>query len=212
MFEKFTSEGSQDFRQRYQGTFGFFNHKGKKTLTQLKEIHANGRASYVEFVDRDDLSYKLNPDSEADDTGFEFLPPKCAWYNTPKGVPLLVSRIPAKQYLRGICDRNTSITTIRGSGMPVNFAQLIDIFEAKVSVAEAIKLKPIKDYSTHGGFALSPQFALSNHFGTIHCFGTSIGSFKLVDDVYQVELSTPELWATEIRDAFRRNNLKVELV
>ena len=208
MFEKFTSMDSGDFRQRYQGTYGFFTYKGKRTLTRLDNIQANGRSSYVEFSDRDGLKYLLHPDSEDEGTGFEFLPPKSSYYNTTEGIPLLVSRVPARQFQRGICDKNTSISDLRNNNRPVDFASLVLLFEKTISAREALA-RAIASDNGSAGVALSGAFAVGFKTNVIKCFNQVIGTCKYENNVFNVELDSPELWTQEVTDAFRRNGFTV---
>jgi len=211
MFEKFTSAESNDFRQRYLGTYGFFTRKGNKTLTKLVAINADGAASTVEFEDKDRLKYLLKADSMEEGLGFEFLPPKSAYYNTKDGEPLLVSRIPARQYLRGLCDKNTEIRNFVAS-VGVSFDTLEKIFGTTVPIPEAFAA--MKDAEARGslsaGLAISAAFVVSPSYKFIRCFNQTIGLCTLKGDLFEIELDSPELWQQEVTDAFRRANLKVE--
>lgn len=210
MFEKFTLAGASDFRQRYNGTFGYFTRQGKRMLTQLRTVHSDGRSPCVEFIDKDDVEYKLMPDSQDETTGFEFLPPKSAWYNTDNAVPLLVTRIASKQYLRGICDRNTRVRDIHQKNQPINFATLGRIFDSKITPREAFEImKDSKEKAS--GIAISPQFAVMPA-GHIYCFEQVIGNttYSVESDQFRVNLSQKDLWIQEVTDAFRRSKIKVE--
>lgn len=207
MFEKFTSLGSMDFKQRYQGTYGFFTNKGKRHLARLENVQAGGSNNYVEFVDRDGMEYKLLQDSVEETCGFEFIPPKCAYYNTPDG-PLIVNRVPARQYLRGICDRNTSIKDLLARSHPVSFETLIKLFENKTSVKDALA-NALLSKSAARGVAISSQFAVGFEEEVIKCFNTVIGRCVYVKDSFVVTLESPELWQQEVTDAFKRANLGV---
>jgi hypothetical protein len=209
MFEKFTSMESHDFRQRYQGTYGFFTHQGKKTLTRLDKVFAEGKASYVEFSDKDGLKYLLHPDSENEGTGFEFLPPKSAWFNTKEGIPLLVSRIPARQYQRGICDKNTSITDIRNNNRPVDFEFLSMLFGQNISAASAL-VSAKETGNGAAGVAISPQFVVGFNTHNIKCFNQTIGYAEYSKGMFTIELDSPELWTQEVTDAFRRSGLAMQ--
>jgi hypothetical protein len=211
MFEKFTSADSGDFQRRYQGTFGFFVNKGNKLLTRLDKVNVDGRLSSVEFSDVEGLRYLLKPDSDKEGLGFEFLPPKCAYYNTAGGIPLLINRIPARQYLRGICDRNTSIRDMLGKGYPVDFSTLLQVFANQVTIPAAL-LAAVKNKATASaaGIAISPQFAISLNHNVITCYDQPIGYAEFKEGVFIVELDSSELWHQEITDAFRRANLRVE--
>lgn len=211
MFEKFTAANAGDFRQRYQGTFGFFIDGDKKTLSQLTEVGTGGSRPGVVFHDRNGEKYLLRSDSTQDRRGFEFLPPKSAWYNTKDGVALLVSRVPARQYQRGLCSKNTSLRDTADIEYPVDFKNLIKIFEDRVTVQEALATVLKNSGNPHLGIAISPQFAINIAFKTIKCFATTIGEviYSKVDEVFTVTLNSPDLWGIEVKDAFARSNLKV---
>lgn len=208
MFEKFTTVDAHDFRQRYQGTYGFFRRGDFRQLAKLRTIDG-----VVKFCDKDGIEYTLNPDSP-NDVGFEFLPPKAGWHNTASGA-WLVTRLAARQWLRGICSRNTSIGTPHGHRALVDFPILADIYAHDTKFEDA--LKSFNQYSAKSGstgcLALTNQLALSCYkdFSYIFCLDVNIGSWKLVDGVYKVQLKDPLLWVTEVKDAFARNNLKVEV-
>jgi len=204
MFEKFTSVGHGDFKQRYLGTYGFFKEGNKRVLVQIKAIDRN----QVTFIDRNKIVYYLNADRDSD-IGFEFIPPKTSWYNVGGGDCLLVRRIPARQYLRGICDRNTQIIGCITGGKPVDFAALIAIFESTISVQKAAE-QAVKSKSA---FAVSPQFAVDLSTNKFLCFETSIGQATYsIEGKFKIDLDCPEMWSTEVRDVFNRNNLEMELV
>ncbi len=211
MFEKFTSMEADNFRQRYAGTYGFFVRKDQRFLARLDKIFTEEGQQNVEFSDRDSLKYKLKSDTTEEGMGFEFLPPKCAYYNTKDGVPLLVQRIPARQYLRGICDRNTAIQDTAGRSYPVDFKTLITLFEDKATVKDALTqaVKKASNGSDCAGVAISPQFAVNLGTTALKCFNQTIGTAHLVDNVFQVSLSSPDLWTTEIVDAFKRSQLQM---
>jgi hypothetical protein len=213
MFEKFTSVDAGDFRQRYQGTYGYFVNEGRRTLTRLDKIHADGRASTVEFVDRDGLSYLLKPDTDKEGRGFEFLPPKSAFFNTEEGEPLLVSRVPARQYLRGICDRNTTVTTILDKALAVDFKTLIRIFETKITPKEALT-KALAGKGEHRGVALSPQIAVGLASQQMRVFNHSIGNagWDSKRELFRVKVDDPDLWRQEVVDAFKRADIGMEFV
>lgn len=216
MFEKFTSIGATDFKQRYQGTYGIFlwsdkhTKEKKRKLVRLDSINTDRAQFSVTFVDSDGSPYTLLPDTP-DDYGFEFLPPRSAYYNTRKGEPWLIKRIASKQYSRGLCDKNTHISTLTGRRLPTSFETLHELFEIKTTIADALN-EAEKAKTTAAGIALSSQFSISFVDKRIRCFESRIG---ILDDYkegeFYVTLDNPELWGTEIRDAFRRANLKASV-
>ena len=123
---------------------------------------------------------------------------------------VLITRIPSRQYARGICDRNTSIRTTYGSALGVNFDTLTKLFLEKPITAKYLMMQPIKK-DTDNSFAISPQFTISKLFNTIKCLGVNIGRAEVKDDHVLVELDDYQLWGTEIIDALRRCEIKGEV-
>ena len=77
MFEKFLSANVESFRQRYEGTYGFYrDEKKKRLLVRLDSISPEECV----FVNADGIDFRLRVDTSRD-IGFEFLPPKSAWRN-----------------------------------------------------------------------------------------------------------------------------------
>jgi hypothetical protein len=200
MFEKFMSENAADFRQRYEGTYGFYRGEdGKKLLAKLVSIRDT-----VSFLDSRGMAYSLRP-NETDNIGFEFLPPKSGYHNTPKGT-LLVTRVPARQFQRGISGKNVTITLLSEVGLSavrVDFPMLEAIFLTPLGKEEAFKT--FKD----GGMAcsISKQLALLKTKGENYVFlyENSIGNFKFdaARNHFSFKLTEPNLWRTEIVDALK---------
>lgn len=201
MFEKFTSANHRDFQQRYHGTFGFFTRNNRKLLVMIQEINQH----HVEFVDEEGLTYKLKADSEDEGTGFTFIVPKSYYHNTSDGIPLLVRRIPARQYSRGICSKNTAIESINGTAYPVTFEILKKLYCEKVEVGAAlVAAKSTK--MPAAGIAISPQFAVGINTKVLKCFNMRIGTVDW-SDVFTITLDDSDMWRQEVVDALKRSNL-----
>lgn len=214
MFEKFTSAGGQDFRQRYLGTFGFYRDGEMKQLCQLTRINTESSPPYVEFKDERDQLFMLRADSKVEARGFEFLPPKNVWCNTKDGIPLLVERVPARQYLRGICDRNTAIRDLAGEQQPVDFTTLTKLYATPITIAEAVAaFKKVRRDKAASGIAISNQFVVSEAYSRIKCFNTTIGKCRYDEkaDTFSVTLEDPDMWLTEVTDAFQRAGLEATI-
>lgn len=206
MFEKFTSQDANDFRQRYQGTYGYYRRGTKKKLVRLDKVDTDNRV--VIFVDSDDLQYEVHADASDDTIGFDFLPPEMSYHNTSSGVYLL-RRIPARQYSRGISDRNVSIRTLNGRGVPVNFSTLTDIFENTVSPSDIFdSLINPKNPLKATGLALSSQFGVWLEGKVVYCFNDRIGDAHLSSKGLQIELEDYSFWGTEVKNALSRSNIK----
>ena len=194
MFEKFLSSNSRDFQQRYLGTFGFFMTADKRRiLTKLNHISDDA----VLFSDRKGVEYRLNVDAGAN-VGFEFIPPKSNFYNTPNGV-YLVQWQAARQFQRGISPKNVTIHLVNPTGL---FTQAQVGFDA----LDAIYNHPVsaKDVARDRIFSGNPV-AVSSQFcfvvGAIYLYDSMIGSYTWgKDQSLVIRLKEPDLWRTEISD------------
>lgn len=213
MFEKFTSEDAHDFRQRYQGTYGWFKRKDKKLLVKLTTVDSDGFGEkVVHFADKDGVPYTLRADSADESVGFEFIPPKTLYHNTSDGVAYLLTRVPARQYLRGICDRNTRIRSVGGNIVPIDFFSLLLLYDGKVTPLEAMETafeNSKKDVKKEHSFALSGQFAVNLTRGAVYCLGAGIGYANVAtlpsgELQLSILLEDVSLWGQEVRDAINR--------
>lgn len=194
MFEKFTTANAGDFRQRYEGTFGFYRGEdGKRLLTKLQYI----RADVCSFVDSRGVEYKLFPNTEKN-IGFEFIPPKAAYHNTPTGAKL-VQRVAARQFQRGLSAKNTLIYWLKEGLLQCNvsFAELDSIFMKAVDAQTAFK-----NFDNLPSVALSGQVALSKQ-GDVYMYEKKIGTFTKTGPRVVAKLESPSLWRTEVMDSIR---------
>lgn len=206
MFEKFTAFGAADFNQRYRGTYGYFTRRGQRTLVQISEVNVSG----VKFVDKYGLRYELRPDAD-EDTGFVFITPKSEYYNTLTGTPILVRRIAAKQYMRGICDKNTTLEFLSGENQRVSFEHLESLYGGSVPFVEALNALRSQPRGKNKGIALSRQLAYWHGDSKLKLFNLVIGeaemNWKGTIPVMAVTLHNPEMWGQEVRDALKRNGI-----
>jgi hypothetical protein len=194
MFEKFQSANVESFRQRYEGTYGFYRDNTNK-IRKLCRLDAIGN-SRVDFVDKEGITYNIRVDAKHD-AGFEFLPPKSQWYNTKDGA-VWVQRVAARQFSRGITHRNVNASLLQKGllrPMTVDFTILSEIFETPISASEAIKEFDQKSV------AISGQFALDSASGRVLVMNEIIGDFKKDGKKFTFKLNEPSLWKTEITDA-----------
>lgn len=196
ILEKFMATNAGDFRQRYEGTYGWYIAKDKRVLVSILAVGEG----VLQFIDRNSIKYTLNRDS-TEDIGFSFLAPKMQWHNTKDFGPVLVQRIPQKQYRRGICSNNTRITNKDGVNLGVNFHTLAAVFE---------NISPVSEASKKLSFALSPQFMVDTDKGVLKCYASRIGQVTKSKDLFVTELSIKHL-SQEVGDSFRRANLEVVL-
>jgi hypothetical protein len=201
MFEKFLTENAADFRQRYEGSFGFYrDENGKRMLSKLTSV---GRVCV--FVDSRGVEYKLNPDSERN-IGFEFLPPKASWYNVDEGA-VLVRRVAARQFQRGLSSKNTNIYLLsdRLREIKVDFPILEKIYLKSMTPQDAYRM-----WEKLPSVALSKQLALGKG-GIVYLYENKIGTYAKKDSRLYVKLDEPSLWKTEVQDACRAVGCSVEV-
>lgn len=168
MFEKFLADNAGDFRQRYEGTYGYYTDKkkGTKLLTLLSMVDLNSSPRRVHFEDCQGVKFYINADAE-EDIGWSFLPPKSNFYNTKRGV-FYVQRVAARQFQRGVTSRNTKIWQVTAEGFSekkVGFSTLLPIYEEQTSTIGQAKKWQNKEEDV---MALSPNFCLYNGRVTIN--------------------------------------------
>lgn len=193
MFEKFLSANVDSFRQRYEGTYGFYRDEKKKRL--LVRLDAISPEECL-FVNADGIDFRLRVDT-ARDIGFEFLPPKSAWYNTEAGA-VWTQRLAQRQFSRGVTAKNLEISLLtpdRGlSTMRVDFKNLSGIYEKAIPPQIAIADLGKKSVAISSAFALDQA-------GVVYLFKETIGTYKRQDKRLTFKLNEPKNWRTEITDA-----------
>jgi hypothetical protein len=206
MFEKFLRANAQDFRQRYEGTYGFYrDEKGKRMLAQLTGITED----VCLFVDARGIEYRLNVDAEKD-IGFEFLPPRSGYFNTKRGA-MLVKRVAARQFQRGVTGKNVAISLLIAASLQLQrmgFPLLESIYEKTVSAKEALAMFQSGETPS---VALSSSFGLDNA-GVVWVLDEAIGSHQREGNTYKVKLNEKCPFKTELTDAFRALSIQAEVV
>ena len=126
MKEEFKSRTYGDFSQRYQGTYGWFQKPaGGEILVKLIKV----REESLKFQDKSGGEYTANADVG---NVFSFLPTTKGAYLYGDGF-VVVKRVPARQYKRGICDDNTTIyNPISFLNIPVGFEVLETVFTENI--------------------------------------------------------------------------------
>ena len=186
--EEFTSVASRDFRQRYQNTYGYFTtDAGKRLLVYLSTV----KDHESEFCDADGITYRALADKGV---FFEFIPLERRLF-VHKDTLKLACRRPARQWSRGICSANSTITGVAyGSQHEVDF----DVVTAY-------------DSNKHG-WKDAKAFTLNNMIGvdnnTIFLYNTAIGTLQ--DEVARL---TTSMFVQEAIDTFKASgrDIRVEV-
>jgi len=199
MIEEFKSEGWRDFSQRYKDTYGWYlTDTGRKVLVQLVDVND----TTLKFAGKEGQTYTAIADKG---NCFEFLPLERAVHNTPTHV-YYCSRVPARQWRRGVHQANTSITNLLGGGWAggekLSFDLLEQIFQ------ENNPTDYIQSFLSGDrvGLALNSMFAMGKN--RVYLYNRVIGEYKN----RSITLSN-HLFSQEINDLVRDLALpyKVEL-
>lgn len=174
MLEKFTSENAADFRQRYEHTFGWL-HTSKKHFVYVSAV---GREQTY-FEDEHGTKMNLNLNSPYN---FEFIPVTNGYYYSTDNHIYYLQRVPARQWRRGICSANTSMTTIDGTQIEIDIKNLGSIFK-------------VENQPYH--FEVDIPCALNKHFAITddhqlkfrnRVIGSREGHTVIVDNIFYQEL------------------------
>lgn len=194
MIDSLTSDNRRDFRQRYQGTFGWFLKANKIPLFVYVKTVTD---SAVYFTDLSGHEWHANVDS---DLKFEFIPVNHGFFNGALDVYYL-ERVPARQWQRGISAANTRIWSGTRGWVGVEMKTLAEIFVNPLSLNEALDLYLKGDRAC---VALSKHFALLKN--QLCFYLRKIG----VRDDHRIAL-TSSLVRQEFMDTIRRNSLPFQV-
>jgi hypothetical protein len=201
MKDTLTSRNHVDFRQRYQGTFGFLLVDEKKLLVNIVEV---GEKQVV-FVDKNKTEYYAYRDGGSI---FEFIQVQRGWFNTLKGVYYL-ARIPARQWHRGICANNTTIHLLSEDKMrnlPINIHNLATVFETPLETNAAFNQFVDKEQTA---FALTKHFAMDRKH--LYFDDRTVGDIQTGNATVALGLKT-DIIRQELGDAIRRSALPITLL
>lgn len=191
---EFTSYGTRDFVQRYAETYGWLERNGKPNLlVKLLKI----TDSFLNFTDETGFEYTALSDRG---NWFTFIPVVKGSY-LYKDTIVVVQRIPARQWRRGICEENTSIKTIEGVSLDTNFEVLKAIF----SPVQNTTIETFKHTLEGDRVLFNPQFSIyKNRF---YVYDNVIGTYESG----KVMLNN-DLFQQEITDIFNSHNIPVVVV
>lgn len=193
MKDTFTSDGSDDFRRRYEHTFGWIILRDVKTFAEIREVSD----SAVYFSLGSGRNFHINADK---DIIFEFAPLNRAWYNTPvRDEVYLVERSPARQWKRGICSANTTMCDSSLNQIEITYEKLKLVYDPISPYFMAND-----DITEYQNIALSPHFAVLK--GSLYFYSDCIG--KLHGN--RIILSNAIVYQ-EIADLIRRNRLDLNV-
>lgn len=194
MKEAFTSIGSRDFRQRYEGTYGFYNtDSGEKRLVLLNSINERE----VRFSDAARQEYVALADGG---TEFEFIAPVKKLFAAADTI-LYISRRVARQFQRGVSLANTRIVNLAtNSEVSITFTRLVQAYESEpVNVPLRVTMYRADKRDT---VLLSDMLAI---VGTqLYLYGEPIGEVNKEEKKF---ILSEDLFRQEVIDVINANQL-----
>jgi hypothetical protein len=197
MIDSPTHANIADFKQRYQGVFGWINPEENRSLVYVSNVNTK----QVTFKDANGNEFYANVGANVD---FEFLPVNRAWYKTNKGM-FFGQRIPARQWKRGVCTENTQLREVVGVALATT-VMTMRWHDAVFSVMQnpTNYKKQVDHYLASATEVNTP---LSKHFAIVHTslyfFSKVVGT---VDKINLVITLTSDMVYQELIDVCRRNN------
>lgn len=196
MIEEFKSGDWRDFQQRYNGTYGWFHKEnGEKLLVQVQENDGKTLA----FQDNNKITYYAKADSG---NVFSFLPVTKGSHQYEDTV-VVVSRVPARMYKRGICKDNTSLFDLSKLGsITPTFDVLATIFGPR---DDSLLLQWCKNKI--GNVCLDGVFSIVREY--VYIYSTVIGLHRPEQNL--IELHNP-IFKQEIEDTLRKLQVDILVV
>jgi len=191
MIDSPTRENLRDFRQRYEGSFGWLERDdGSKQLVIVSSV--GDRGVKFKLSDKDDMGYTAFVDGGS---RFHFTQVPRGWFNRPDGVAFFLTRNPQRQWSRGITPANTTkfVLASRLLNDHLTFADVEACFNPRYVFS---------DYENGVG-ALSRMFAMNKTH--VYLYNRIIGTRK--GRVLEVE----EMFSQELQDTVSRNTFEFEV-
>lgn len=198
MKETFQSMWAGDFRQRYQGSFGFYKtDSGKQLLVLMTNVADN----VAMFVDDKKAVYRAYADEGVE---FEFIPVKKRLFVQDDRLMLILRR-PARMWARGVNEANTTIRYVPGGTTQLNFE--------RVKAALVDEPPPFLEMFRNWTEKKRKSLLLSDQFGmdavTLFLYGEPIGEFKELTK--ELVVKTP-LFQQEVKDVLARREIDWRVV
>lgn len=196
---EYNSDGYRDFSQRYSDTYGWLEREGKESiLVKLLSVDHDS----LKFMDKRGMEFFARPDMG---NYFSFIPVVKGSY-LYKGDVVVVQRRPARQWKRGICEDNTSITIPGPIGgfrnvLDISFDVLEELFYPKPNFSVPI----FRETRKGDAVLFNHQFSIYKNLIYVYdqCIGNyESGKFVLNDGTFM----------QEVQDIINLNKLDMEVV
>lgn len=191
MLDTYTSDNHRDFNARYSETYGWLHDGDKKHFVFL--THTDGNAVY--FNRSGDVSYSALINKGVI---FEFIPVDRGYFTTIDGAVYYLSRVPARQWKRGISETNTVVRDLNNLTVPITYKLLASIFNPEHSPHK------FTGDNNNGQFIISKHFAVN--VGVVLFYNQPVGFYR--DGIIRL---ASDLVFTELQDTINRNNLPLKV-
>ena len=193
---QFTFSNRDDIRRYFRGTFLKFQEFGD-TLFYIEDV-TNGTVVGKDDQDNDFVLYL----DDARPYEVNFVLPHKAVYQHGRGCTL-ISRIPARQYRRGICVDNTQIMRLSDKQLyDVNFANLTAFVQKPVY--HSLK-KAIHGKNSLISVAVTPRFFFEKRTSQLYLLQTAVATY----DRERKEFTCISLFKEELNDLIAQDPWEV---
>lgn len=195
MLVEYTRGTARDFRQRYEGVYGFYpKSNGEEVLVFVSSVNEQ----VMKFKDSKGASYTANADQGVT---FKFIPLNRKLFVYNKEL-ILANRVPARQWQRGICQGNTRMQYVSRmlSDLPIFFHTVEAYLAADKELYKEFSTKLL----TYSSGVLSPLIGWT--CGDLYVTNQKVGNIR----TDHVEV-TNEFFIQEIRDCFRDLEIQVPI-
>lgn len=187
----------EDFNQRYTGTWGWLEEsaENKRMLVKITRVDRNG----VEFNTQ-------NATGVCEVTGgsvFEFLPVTKGLFQTSDGAIWYMNRVPARQYHRGISEKNTRVLLW---GSEVDNWRNAKLSHKLLEAVFSPNYSPLKKWHKDT-FLLNEHFAI---LGTGFSFwNVNVGTYNPADGTI---ILSNKIILQEVQDCIKRNDYPFKVI
>lgn len=205
MFDTLTGGNANDFRQRYNGTYGYLSTDSGKLTVLINEVSAD-RVSFTDHTGRSFYAYA------GEDVEFEFVPIQrgfiqCHESKTKKLAEVFyLSRIPQRQWHRGIHETNTHKSILGNTLQSADDYTFLYILHNSSNLSSKEKYNRWREHECDC-VALNKYFAISAN-KNVFFLNKLVGVFVPKSD-------TITLWtgiiSQELNDLIQRQKLNIKV-
>lgn len=198
--DTFQSMTSRDFRQRYQGSYGWYTDKAtqKRTFVLMTDV----QEMIVNFIDENENKYQV-----VADTGvmFDFVPVQKKLFVYKKEL-MYIRRRPQRQWARGINLQNTRLCSVLkpGGDVALSFPRMVASMQPHGDVKDNITKLANNEINVA---SLTNQFGVVD--GKLYLYDNLVGEFA--HDLQQIRVLEP-MFKQEIVDLMMKNSVPYGVV